>query len=194
MAVTLAVAAEGPGSAVASGSGWTSSVPFTNQVASSPANGGGYLVPPGRQQGAGVRLRLDRNPGDAGELDGCDRSERRVRHQGPGLSDDAAVQRILDGSTLRPDGAIDVSYSDDMGQHWVKGNGGQDLEQSPDASARQAGHVEDKQWIASHAAAVAAGRRGPAGDARHGPEDQRLGHHTLRRHVRPWRLPLPTTQ
>jgi hypothetical protein len=35
-----------------------------------------------------------------------------------------------------------------MGQHWVKGNGGQDLEQSPNASARQAGHVEDKQWIA----------------------------------------------
>ena len=52
------------------------------------------------------------------------------------------------GSTLHPDGAIDVSYSDDMGRHWVKGNGGQDLEQSPNASARQAGHVEDKQWIA----------------------------------------------
>jgi hypothetical protein len=52
------------------------------------------------------------------------------------------------GSTLHPDGAIDVSYSDDMGQHWVKGNGGQDLEQSPNSSARQAGHVEDKQWIA----------------------------------------------
>jgi hypothetical protein len=51
-------------------------------------------------------------------------------------------------STLHPNGAIDVSYSDDMGQHWVKGNGGQDLEQSPNASARQAGHVEDKQWIA----------------------------------------------
>jgi hypothetical protein len=51
-------------------------------------------------------------------------------------------------STLHPDGAIDVSYSDDMGQHWVKGNGGKDLEQSPNSSARQAGHVEDKQWIA----------------------------------------------
>src|SRR5438309_10966064 len=57
------------------------------------------------------------------------------------------------GSTLHPDGAIDVSYSDDMGQHWVKGNGGQDLEQSPNASARQAGHVEDKQWIAVNAIA-----------------------------------------
>jgi hypothetical protein len=52
------------------------------------------------------------------------------------------------GSTLHPDGAIDISYSDDMGQHWVKGNGGQDLEQAPNASAKQAGHVEDKQWVA----------------------------------------------
>jgi hypothetical protein len=40
-------------------------------------------------------------------------------------------------ATLHPDGAIDVSYSDDMGQHWVKGNGGQDLEQSPNSSAKQ---------------------------------------------------------
>src|SRR4029077_6592259 len=51
------------------------------------------------------------------------------------------------GSTLHPDGAIDVSYSDDMGQHWVKGNGGQDLEQSPNASARQAGHVGAQQGV-----------------------------------------------
>src|SRR5258708_10450959 len=35
-----------------------------------------------------------------------------------------------------------------MGQHGVKGNGGQALEQSPNASARQNGHVEDKQFIA----------------------------------------------
>ena len=53
-----------------------------------------------------------------------------------------------DGTKLHPDGAIDVSYSDDMGRHWVKGNAGQDLEQSPNASAKQLGHVEDKQWIA----------------------------------------------
>jgi hypothetical protein len=51
-------------------------------------------------------------------------------------------------STLHPDGAIDVSYSDDMGLHWIRGNGGQDLEQSSNASAKQAGHVEDKQWVA----------------------------------------------
>jgi len=53
-----------------------------------------------------------------------------------------------DKSPLHPDGAIDMSFSDDMGQHWVKGNGGLDLEQSPNASARQLGHVEDKQWVA----------------------------------------------
>jgi hypothetical protein len=51
-------------------------------------------------------------------------------------------------SPLHPNGAIDVSYSDDMGQHWIKGNGGQDLEQSPNAVVRTLGHVEDKQWIA----------------------------------------------
>src|SRR6516225_3711969 len=34
--------------AAASGPGWTSNVPFTNQVASSPTTGGGYPVPPGQ--------------------------------------------------------------------------------------------------------------------------------------------------
>src|SRR6266581_1698722 len=32
------------------------------------------------------------------------------------------------GSTLHPDGEIDVSFSDDMGRHWVKGNAGVPLE------------------------------------------------------------------
>jgi hypothetical protein len=58
---------------------------------------------------------------------------------------------FFDKTKLHPDGAIDVSYSDDMGRHWVKGNGGRDLEQSPNASAKQLGHVEDKQWIAVNA-------------------------------------------
>jgi hypothetical protein len=53
-----------------------------------------------------------------------------------------------DASRLHPDGEIDVSYSDDLGRHWVKGNGGLPLEPPNNASARQAGHVEDKQWIA----------------------------------------------
>jgi len=53
-----------------------------------------------------------------------------------------------DASRLHPDGEIDISFSDDMGQHWVKGNRGQALEPPNNASARQVGHVEDKQWIA----------------------------------------------
>src|SRR5207253_8517989 len=55
---------------------------------------------------------------------------------------------FFDASRLHPDGEIDISYSDDMGLTWVKGNGGRPLEQSNNASAKQAGHVEDKQWVA----------------------------------------------
>ncbi len=209
--VTLAFGAAGPGTASASGSGWTSSVAFTNQVASSPATGGGYPVPPGQ---------TFPNPGTcrAGTFDSS-HSESWIAVK-PGTEDLVGSSkfffenyskfydfylgsyRILGGapvgdnqvqgydcistgtqamppswtnltdpnvafdtkgrvyqttlpfnafwgnSTLHPDGAIDVSFSDDMGQHWVKGNGGQDLEQSPNASAKQFGHVEDKQWIA----------------------------------------------
>ena len=68
--------------------------------------------------------------------------------RGRGYQTTLPFNAFWDGTKLHPDGAIDVSYSDDMGQHWVKGNGGQDLEQSPNASAKQLGHVEDKQWIA----------------------------------------------
>jgi hypothetical protein len=55
---------------------------------------------------------------------------------------------FFDATKLHPDGEIDVSYSDDMGRHWVKGNGGVALEPPNNASAKQAGHVEDKQWVA----------------------------------------------
>jgi hypothetical protein len=51
-------------------------------------------------------------------------------------------------TNLHPDGEITVSYSDDLGAHWVTGNGGQALEQVPNATSKQLGHVEDKQWIA----------------------------------------------
>jgi hypothetical protein len=54
-------------------------------------------------------------------------------------------------TNLHPDGAIDLSYSDDLGRTWVKGNGGQDLEQSPNSTGKQSGHVEDKQWVAVNA-------------------------------------------
>ncbi len=53
-----------------------------------------------------------------------------------------------DASRLHPDGEIDMSFSDDMGRTWVKGNGGRALEPPNHASALQFGHVEDKQWIA----------------------------------------------
>ena len=48
LAATPAAGAASPGAAAASGPRWTSSVPFTNQVASSPTAGGGYPVPPGQ--------------------------------------------------------------------------------------------------------------------------------------------------
>ncbi len=54
----------------------------------------------------------------------------------------------FDATRLHPDGEIDISYSDDMGRTWVKGNGGKALEPPNNASALQYGHVEDKQWIA----------------------------------------------
>jgi hypothetical protein len=54
----------------------------------------------------------------------------------------------FDATRLHPDGEIDLSYSDDMGRHWVKGNGGVPLEPPNNASALQLGHVEDKQWVA----------------------------------------------
>jgi hypothetical protein len=55
---------------------------------------------------------------------------------------------FFDATKLHPDGEIDVSYSDDLGVTWVKGNGGVALEPPNNASAKQLGHVEDKQWIA----------------------------------------------
>src|SRR5438132_538855 len=55
---------------------------------------------------------------------------------------------FFDATKLHPDGEIDMSYSDDMGQNWVKGNGGVALEPPNNASAKQLGHVEDKQWVA----------------------------------------------
>jgi hypothetical protein len=49
---------------------------------------------------------------------------------------------------LHPNGEIDVSYSDDMGAHWVKGNGGVALDSTNNQTSLSFGHVEDKQWIA----------------------------------------------
>src|SRR2546427_304775 len=42
---------------------------------------------------------------------------------------------FFDNTKLHPDGEIDVSFSDDMGRHWVRGNGGQALEPTNNGSA-----------------------------------------------------------
>ena len=49
---------------------------------------------------------------------------------------------------LHPDGAIGVSYSDDLGRTWVTGNGGNYLDRVPNQSSKTFGGVEDKQWVA----------------------------------------------
>jgi hypothetical protein len=49
---------------------------------------------------------------------------------------------------LHPNGEIDVSYSDDLGRHWTKANGGKALDSTNNQTSTTLGHVEDKQWIA----------------------------------------------
>ena len=49
---------------------------------------------------------------------------------------------------MHPNGEIDVSYSDDLGRNWVKGNGGNALDRTNNQNSLTFGHVEDKQWIA----------------------------------------------
>ena len=49
---------------------------------------------------------------------------------------------------LHPNAEVDVSYSDDMGQHWIRGNGGKPLEPTNNQKSVTLGHVEDKQWVA----------------------------------------------
>jgi hypothetical protein len=51
-------------------------------------------------------------------------------------------------ANLHPNSNIAISYSDDMGRHWVKGNGGEPLEQFSNSTAKTLGRVEDKQWVA----------------------------------------------
>jgi hypothetical protein len=208
--VLLAFGLSAP-TASAAASGWTSSAPFTNRVASSPTTGGGFPVPAGQtfpnpgtcragsfdsnhseswlavKPGSedlvgsskfffekysmfydfylGSYRILGGTPVDDNQVQGYDCVSTGTQAMPPTWTNTTDPNVAFDtkgrvyqtmlpfnafwgGSTLHPDGAIDISYSDDLGQHWVKGNGGQDLEQSPNASAKQAGHVEDKQWVA----------------------------------------------
>jgi hypothetical protein len=192
----------------ASAVGWSSSVPFTNVVASSPTTGGGYpddatgapsagtcgpgsfnanhseswlAVQPGTENIVGASKFFfgpwstfynfylgsytipNGAPAGNNQVQGYDCLSTGTQAMPPSWTNatDPNVAWDLEGrvyqtmlpfnaywTNLHPDGAIDVSYSDDMGRHWVKGNGGRDLEQAPNASSFQLGHVEDKQWIA----------------------------------------------
>jgi hypothetical protein len=192
----------------ASAAGWSSSVPFTNVVASSPTTGGGYpddatgapspgtcgpgsynanrseswlAVQPGTENIVGVSKFFfgpwstfynfhlgsytipNGQPAGNNQVQGYDCVSTGTQDMPPSWTNntDPNVAWDLEGrvyqttlpfnaywTNLHPDGAIDLSYSDDMGRHWVKGNGGKDLEQSPNASSFQLGHVEDKQWVA----------------------------------------------
>jgi len=205
VAVTTALtAAAGPPA-------WTSRVPFTNVVASSPTTGGGYPVPPGSRVPLAGTCRpgpFDANhseswiavkpgtedlvgsskfffdkystfymfylgafqiragtPSGNNQIQGYECVSTGTQDMPPSWTDTTdpnvdfdtkgrVYQTMLpfnsffDKTKLHPDGEIDMSYSDDMGRHWAKGNGGQPLEPSNNASAKQAGHVEDKQWVA----------------------------------------------
>jgi hypothetical protein len=195
----------------ASAAGWTTSVPFTNVVASSPTSGGGYPVPPGsRVPDAGTcragpfdanhseswlavkpgtedivgssKFFFDKystfymfylgayqilggTPSGNNQVQGYDCISTGTQDMPPSWTDTTdpnvdfdtkgrVYQTMLpfnsffDATKLHPDGEIDMSYSDDMGRHWVKGNGGVPLEPPNNASAKQLGHVEDKQWVA----------------------------------------------
>ena len=197
--------------ATASAAGWSSSVPFTNQVASSPTTGGGYPVPPGSRvplEGTcrpgpfdanhseswiavkpgtedlvgsskfffdkystfymfylGAHQILGGTPVGNNQVQGYDCVSTGTQDMPPSWTDTTdpnvdfdtqgrVYQTMLpfnafwDATKLHPDGEIDLSYSDDMGRHWVKGNGGVPLEPPNNASALQLGHVEDKQWVA----------------------------------------------
>jgi hypothetical protein len=190
---------------------WTSSVAFTNAVASSPTSGGGYPVPPGERVpdagtcGAGPfnanhseswlavkpgtedlvgasKFFFDKystfymfylgayqmpngTPTSNNQVQGYDCLSTGTQAMPPSWTNSTdpnadfdtqgrVYQTVLpynsffDASRLHPDGEIDMSYSDDMGSHWVKGNHGVPLEPPNNASALQFGHVEDKQWVA----------------------------------------------
>ena len=194
---------------------WTSSVPATNVVVSTPTSGGGYAelppakggcvgpsannfnanhseseltVKPGSEQIVGSsKFFFDRFSTNYNfylgsfNIDGATLSHSNNIVQGYDCSTTETTPGVLNQdmppswtnttdpnvgfdsqgrvyqtmlpfnafwTNLHPDGEITVSFSDDMGAHWVTGNGGQALEQVPNSSSFQLGHVEDKQWVA----------------------------------------------
>jgi hypothetical protein len=208
LALTLIVSVTSAGSAATL---WTSSVAFTNTVASSPVGGGAYFLRPGnsaplpgdcdnkqvfnsnRSEGwIAVKPGTEDLVGTSkffvdkwstfynfhlgsytilaggasisnNQVQGYDCISTGTQEMPPSWTNNTDPNVDFDSrgrayqitlpfnafwANLHPNAAIMLSYSDDMGAHWVTGNGGQPLEQSPNASAKQFGHVEDKQFIA----------------------------------------------
>jgi hypothetical protein len=194
----------------ASAAGWTSSVPFTNVVVSSPVAGGGYPVPPGATRpdpGTCGPQSLNSNHSESwlavkpgtediignskffvgkwstfydfhlgtytiiggqavatNQVQGYECTTVGTQDMPPSWTNNTdpnvdfdtqgrAYQTTLPFNAfwaggMHPNGEIDVSYSDDMGRHWVKGNGGVALDNTNNQNSVTFGHVEDKQWIA----------------------------------------------
>ena len=194
----------------ASAAGWTSSVPFTNVVVSSPVAGGGYPVPPGATRpdpGTCGPQSLNSNHSESwlavkpgtediignskffvgkwstfydfhlgtytimggqavatNQVQGYECTTVGTQDMPPSWTNNTdpnvdfdsqgrAYQTTLPFNAfwaggMHPNGEIDVSYSDDMGRHWVKGNGGVALDKTNNQNSVTFGHVEDKQWIA----------------------------------------------
>ena len=207
LAITLVLQASSAGRAASPL--WSSSVAFTNVVASTPVMGGGYPVQPGTNAYVpgtcgpqplnsnhseswiavkpgtedlignskffvskwstfydfhlGTYTILGGTPASNNQVQGYDCTTVGTQDMPPSwtMNTDPNVDFDSQGrayqvtlpfnafwQNLHPNGAIMVSYSDDMGRHWITANGGQPLEQSPNASSLQFGHVEDKQFVA----------------------------------------------
>lgn len=207
LAITLVLQASSAG--IAASPLWSSSVAFTNVVASTPVMGGGYPVQPGTnayvpgtcgpqplnsnhseswiavKPGSedlignskffvskwstfydfhlGTYTILGGTPVANNQVQGYDCTTVGTQDMPPSwtMNTDPNVDFDSQGrayqvtlpfnafwQNLHPNGAIMASYSDDMGRHWITANGGQPLEQSPNATSLQFGHVEDKQFIA----------------------------------------------
>jgi hypothetical protein len=189
---------------------WTTSVPFTNTVVSSPVEGGGYPVPPGStipvpgtcgpqhlnsnhseswlavKPGTetivgsskffvgkwstfynfhlGSYTILNGSPVATNQVQGYECTTVGTQDMPPSWTNNTdpnvdwdsqgrvymttlPFNAYWDGG-LHPNGEIDVSYSDDLGRHWVKANGGAALDSTNNQTSLASGHVEDKQWIA----------------------------------------------
>jgi len=189
---------------------WTSSVPFTNTVVTSPVAGGGYPVPPGATRpdpGTCGPQQLNSNHSESwlavkpgtedivgvskffigkwstfydfhlgsftiqngsavatNEVQGYECTTVGTQDMPPSWTNNTdpnvdfdtlgrAYQTTLPFNAfwaggMHPNGEIDVSYSDDMGRHWIKANGGVALDNTNNQNSVTLGHVEDKQWIA----------------------------------------------